>query len=81
MTEYRETLKETKELFSRAYNNTKKVSTIQFARERYRIGILTKEQYINTLKREAGETNPKQEYPFQSDETGLSRRTTTNQLS
>ena len=52
--EYKETLKETKELFCQAYRTTKKVSTIQFAQERYRIGILTKEQYINTLKREAG---------------------------
>ncbi|KKN75876.1 hypothetical protein LCGC14_0375840 [marine sediment metagenome] len=51
---YKATLKETKDLLLSAYKATKRRSTIQFTRNRYKNGIINKEQYISILKREAG---------------------------
>ena len=50
--EYKATLKDTADLLSTAYRTTKRRSTLQFAKNRFKVGIITKEKYISILKGE-----------------------------
>ncbi len=47
--EFKQTMQETKELYSKAYRKIKKPSTLQWMKEQYRIGISTKAEYLNQL--------------------------------
>jgi len=55
--EYKNTIKEYDDLLYKAFKAVKHRSTIQWIKDQFRIGILSKQEYISKLRRIAGVVN------------------------
>lgn len=52
--EYKDTIEEHKDLLYKAFKAVKRRSTVQWIKNQFRIGILSKQDYIAKLRRIAG---------------------------